>query len=638
MFKKILAYALTVCLLVSTMISPAYAVDEVYSVTDDTVPAPAIYYTDGYTPGMYAGLDRSMSVYGSASYGSYSSYGYTPTGFDDPYNSSIRQWSFVDYAPVVTDGTSSVSATTTIPSTYFLTGSLLTVNIPSTQDAYFDFQSSNILFDQSSSAADTFYLNGSLSFYLRNQWSFVSGTSDYDDVSFFRASDPLAVQLLINGKPYGDIVDVTTYTSPFTATHVGSPALATVTFDNLKVYYQGDTPELIGFRIYTGSAYGQSSYLYGDYEILTLQNLISFQWTQQPDITFVQENTGSDYTGDLSGIQSVLSSVSQKLTNIFNQLTDASNSNTPYLFTIRNTLNSIKDYLLVNAGTWLLDGNGSFIQIDSSWSLDSVIASGFMGIARQLKNSAGTSYLALTYDRLGNIFNQLTDSSLGNTPYLYTIREQITYAASRLQLSSNSYILNSDGSTYQTTAPWSLTSVVNSGLMGLASLSRNAQSYVANTVFPWRSYNMDTHQLNAATNVTGQNNLFFTAFQSIEDKLGRLAYVFGSDEDLKLKDEADPGTDAFRENFGGGLSLGQISDGKDVVEGVSGLLDSGYSFGDAFTEIAGEDFLFWFSPECAAALDSTGSVMALDDSDPYNMQPYYDHVQKVKEKREAGDN
>ena len=91
------------------------------------------------------------------------------------------------------------------------------------------------------------------------------------------------------------------------------------------------------------------------------------------------------------------------------------------------------------------------------------------------------------------------------------------------------------------------------------------------------------------------------------------------------------------ENFGGGASLSQISDGADVVEGVDGLFDSGYDFGDAFTEIAGESmFTMWFSVENAAVIDSTGSVMVLDDSDPYHMQIYYDRLQEVANKRDWG--
>ena len=47
-------------------------------------------------------------------------------------------------------------------------------------------------------------------------------------------------------------------------------------------------------------------------------------------------------------------------------------------------------------------------------------------------------------------------------------------------------------------------------------------------------------------------------------------------------------------------------------------------------------FTMWFSVENAAVIDSTGSVMVLDDSDPYHMQIYYDRLQEVANKRDWG--
>lgn len=713
---------------------------------DETVLSVPIYYTDGYFPGMYVDVDRSVSFLASvrASYGSYSSYGYVPSGFDDPSSGGVRQWTFADYTPVVTDGVSSISATTTIPATYFLSGSMLTVNIPSTQDAYFDFQSSNILFDQSSPSADTFYLNGTLTFKLSNLWSFVSGSSDYDDVSFYRASDPLAVQLLINGKPYGDIVDVTSYTSPFTGVNVGTPANVSVTFDNLKVYYQGDTPELIGFRVYTGSAYGQSSHTYGDYQTLTLQNQISFQWTEQPDITFVQENSGSDYTGDLGGIQSaltdgnaLLSTINTAITGLYNafyataqsiylsydgsQATTDSRVSLTYLirqgflglralltgpsgvewFDLlhqelkknNTTLSTFLAEFYVKANNIYLDYKGDQATTSANVSLSYVIRQGFLGLRALLLDPSGNEWFSILSGDVGeltdtahedlvtanstltSIFNELfagassiylsydgsqataeskvafpfilrqgflglrsllTDSS--GTEWLDTMSQQLDQLHDDLLTEEKAIFFGYNGQQLSTKHSENLTYIVRQGLMGVKTLMDRQYNYMATTVFPWQSYNMDTHELNAATNVTGQNNLFFTAFQSMEDKLGRLAYVFGSDEDLALKEESDPGTVSFRENFGGGASLSQISEGADVVEGVSGLFDSQYSFGDAFTEISGESmFTMWFSAENAAAVDSTGSVMALDDGDPYNMQIYYDRLQEVAEKRDWGD-
>ena len=624
-FKKILAYALTVCLLLSLTV-PAHAVDDVYSVSDDTAALSVpIYYTADYYPGVVSEM-RSSGLYANTiAHGSYSEMNYNPSWFSMK-GSSITSGDFNTITPEVLADQSDVSAVYSIPNTSFLNGDSLTFNLPNTEDGYFDFQSSNFLFDQQSAQANTFYVNGTLTFNLRNLWSFTGYDADVNakNASWYLASDPLAVQLVIDGKAYGDIIDVTGYTSPFTALYNGGiPTNASVTFDNLKVYYQGDTPDMIGFRVYTGSKFTNGSYNYGSYTAVAVTNTVTFRVSEIPDITFVQEG-GDSYAGDLSGIQSSLSSLLTAINNGFASLRS--------LFVDSSGVSLIArlyDGSLLQQGLSYLNAAGGVSAAPGSVSLALQLSQAFQGLRTFFVRPVGYAVLDMT----GHVVQAAAD-----TPLHSLIANSFIALDYDLTYYPGWKMLTSAGTWSDIAEALPISYVLGQGFGGIATLLRNSQSYVADTVFPWQSYNMETHQLNAATNITGQNNLFFTAFQSIEDKLGRLAYVFGSDEDLALKDDADPGTDAFRENFGGGLSLGQISDGADVVAGVNGLFDSGYSFGDAFTEIAGEDgFLLWFSADTAAALDATGSLMTLDDSDPYNMQIYYDQVQKVKEKREAGD-
>lgn len=641
MFKKILAYALTVCLLLSLTV-PAHAVDDVYSVSDDAVALTApIYYTADYYPGVVAEMRSSGLFANTIAHGSYSEMNYNPSWFSLK-GSSITSGDFNAITPEVLADQSDVSAVYSIPNTSFLNGDSLTFNLPNTEDGYFDFQSSNFLFDQQSAQANTFYVNGTLTFNLRNLWSFTGYDADVNakNASWYLASDPLAVQLVIDGKAYGDIIDVTGYTSPFTALYNGGiPTNASVTFDNLKVYYQGDTPDMIGFRVYTGSKFTNGSYNYGSYTAVGVTNTVTFRVSEIPDITFVQEG-GDSYAGDLSGISGLLSAIQSTLNSLLqsssgdsflssNGFPSTSTSLLSVLDILRNGFLGLSKQMITGAGNTILTVTGFPSSFTSDVSLGYVLRSGFVGLSRHFITSSGSSVLS----SIGVPVTLNSDVTLG-----YVLRNGLLGLSSILKSSTGSDYLNGNGLTVTSTSDIEISDLFRSGFLGLATLSRNAQSYVADTVFPWQFYNMETHELNAATNITGQNNLFFTAFQSMEDKLGRLAYVFGSDEDLALKDEADPGTDAFRENFGGGLSLGQISDGADVVDGVNGLFDSGYSFGDAFTEISGESmFTMWFSAENAAAIDSTGSVMALDDGDPYNMQAYFDNVQAVTERREKGE-
>lgn len=580
MFKKILAYALTVCLLVSTMAVPAYAVDDVYSITDDTAPASVIYYTPDYYPGLIAAMRSSMTFANNRiAHGSYASLNYNPSWFYKS-GSSYPSGDFSSITPDVIADQNGVSAVYTIPNTTFLTGDLLTFRLPNTDSSYFDFQSSNFVFDQQSPQANTFYINGNLTFSLRNLWNF-NGSDPSGSVktaSWYLASDPLAVQLVIDGQAYGDIIDVTSYSSLFTALYNGGiPTDATVTFDNMKVYYQGDTPDMIGFRVYTGSAFVDGQYTYGNFIAVEVTNSITLRFSEMPDITFVQEG-GDGYAGDLSGIQGVLNSVLSAIQSGFSSLHSlmVDSSGTSWLSTISSNLVSFGRYL---------NDYGGFGSSSTGLSIGTLVRAGFAGLGQMA--SASGRYLN-DYGGFGNSTDRLP-----------------------------------------------LGALVRAGFAGLASLENKSQSYVADAVFPWQSYNMETHQLNAATSITGQNNLLLTAFQSMEDKLGRLAYVFGSDEDLKLKDSADPGTDAFRESFGGGASLSDIGDAAELTTSVPKLMDSGFDFGDAIEEIGGnDDFLSWFTAETWAALDSTGNVAAADSG---YLSDYYDNLRKVELKRHWGD-
>lgn len=597
--KKIIAVLLTVCLLFSLSVS-ASAVDELYNIADDVVPAPLIYYTDGYYPGAVAEM-RNVSMFAyRIAHGSYSAYNYNPHWIyrqgHDALGYDYFTGDFNALTPFVTADQTDVSGIYMVDKTTLLSGNMLIFYLPSTSDAYFDFQSSNFVFDQQSPQANTFYIDGDLTFSLRNLWS-ISGTQGSD--SFYLASDPLAVQLVIDGKPYGDIIDVTGYTSPFTALYNGGiPSNATVTFNNMKVYYQGDTPDMIGFRVYTGSFFTDGQYNYnnaGDFVGVDVENSITLRCSEIPDITFVQEG-GDGYAGDLSGISGLLSQILSGLSGLRSLMFDSA--------TNRSWLQRIHEYLTTAAGENYLNHSGGVSSFGGSASISVVLQRGLLGL-RSL----------------------MVDSST-NRSWFQRIHEYMTTAEGENYLNSSGGVSSFGGAA-------SISVVLQRGLLGLAALEKNAQSYVADTVFPWQSYNLQTHQLNTATNITGQNNLFLTAFQSMEDKLGRLAYVFGSDEDLALKDSADPGTDAFRENFGGGASLKDIGDAAELTTSVPQLMDSGFDFGDGLEEIATNDsFLAWFSAETRAALDSTGNVAAADDD---YLADYYDNLRRVEEKRHWGD-
>ena len=692
MFKKILAYALTVCLLLSLTV-PAYAADEVYTVSDDASALSApIFYTPDYYPGVVAEMRSSGLFANSIAHGSYSELNYNPSWFYKS-GSSYPSGDFNALIPSVTADQTDVSGIYYIPNTTFLSGSLLAFRLPSTDDCYFDFQSSNFLFDQQSPQANTFYINGDLTFSLRNLWTFNGSNGDGVALtdSWYLASDPLAVQLVIDGKAYGDIIDVTSYTSPFTALYNGGvPSNATVTFDNLKVYYQGDTPDMIGFRVYTGSAFTDGQYNYnnaGQFIAVDVTNSVTFRCSEIPDITFVQEG-GDGYAGDLSGISGLLSSINTAFQTVISRLTSSNGESWLYrlydgfvvvkdqwyldqngnnvqsteqvrfsrwlsysLMGLKKHLADITNTFVLKSGQWYLDQNGNKVQSSSQMDFSRWLSYSIMGIASKLTTMTDKMVLkagSYTLDQSGSIATTTSDMSLSRwlSFSIIGLKKVIDTNFDDLTVATSQWYLDQSGDKVKATSPIEFSRWLSYSLMGLESSMESEfnalfgeldsfGSYITDTVFPWQSYNMETHQLNAATNITGQNNLFFTAFQSIEDKLGRLAYVFGSDEDLALKDSADPGTDAFRENFGGGASLSDIKDASELTTTIPQIMDSGFDFGDALEEIgSNDDFLKWFTSETWAALDSTGAAVA---ADPDYLSDYYDNLRKVEEKRHWGD-
>lgn len=609
--KKIIAYALSVCLLISAISVPAYAVDEVYSITDDAayIPASAIYYTPDYYPGAVVEMRSSGLFANTIAHGSYSEMNYNPSWLYIK-GSTYPSGDFNDIVPEVIADQSDVSAVYSIPNTDFLNGQMLTFNLPNTEDGYFDFQSSNFLFDQQSAQANTFYINGTLTFNLRNLWSFtgIDGDLNTKNVSWYLASDPLAVQLVIDGKAYGDIIDVTGYTSPFTALYNGGvPTNASVRFDNLKVYYQGDTPDMIGFRVYTGSKFTNGQYNYGDFTAVGVTNTVTFRCSSIPDITFVQEG-GDGYAGDLSGISSLLSS-------------------------IKSFLSDISTILAVRPDASYLWSDGKLNVSDGDTRLSDLVRMGFTGLRSLLVDSSGVSWLSKISSHLfhsSNFYYWLANGTFSTTNTNMPIDEILVNGFMSQQLAGVFNLLGENGTISTKGGYLHFPTAVMSAFAGLRSLLAGSESDNVYSGSITSNENMET-----SVSMTGIGPMLNTYLDAMQDGIGKLSYVFASPEDLELKNQADPGTDAFRENFGGGASLSDIGDAAELTTSVPKLMDSGFDFGDAIEEIGGnDDFLSWFTVETWAALDSTGNVAAADSG---YLSDYYDNLRKVELKRHWGD-
>lgn len=275
-----------------------------------------IFYTEGYTPGMYrnsseasvvAASDVALRSAAAARYGSYSYNAdnvyllltHSSTGKSDLVNAFSSE-------PSISASSNRLQAVYT--KSVVFTTSDISLFVNSSDSTYFDFSSSDIAFTQSTSDANKFLLNGTFNFTFGSFWNLYNSTTGKTVKTFNLALYPVAVQPLIDGKPYGDPVDITTYTNGFTGLIYGSPSAATVSFSNYSFYFTGEDPELFGFRIYVDCDYNSTEVLTSQTGSFIIYATNSLSWTQQPTISFSVSDSG--IYGQLDDIKNLMRRVS----------------------------------------------------------------------------------------------------------------------------------------------------------------------------------------------------------------------------------------------------------------------------------------------------------------------------------------
>lgn len=338
-----------------------------------------IYYTEGYTPGMYRNAaDDDVASYAAVRSGSYAAvrYGSYSYAADNVWlmltasSSGLTTMKnpFSQSAPTVTASSKQVQAS----HSYVIGNTVSNVSliVSASDSSYFDFSSSDLAFTQSTSDANKFLLNGTFSFTFKTYCNLYNSTSG-SSRTFYMALYPVAVQPLIDGKPYGDPVSISTYTNGFTGLITGSPSVATVSFSDYSFYYTGADPELFGFRVYVDCDYNDTvslSSATGNYTMF-LTNTLS--WTKQPTITYSVADSG------LYGL----------LYDIF-----------------ENTY--------IGSGVEFLSRSGNFVTDTGRTGLDNLVRLGFMGLRTLLVAPSGYSYLGASGE-------SKSASSNGAFPALY---------------------------------------------------------------------------------------------------------------------------------------------------------------------------------------------------------------------------
>lgn len=128
---------------------------------------------------------------------------------------------------------------------------------------------------------------------------------------------------------------------------------------------------------------------------------------------------------------------------------------------------------------------------------------------------------------------------------------------------------------------------------------------------------------------------------SINEKLGALIDTLANPEAQQLEDNFKESLTGVNDNFFGDSAKGQavtvsdVGNLADTQSTVKNIFQSDYTVSDFFALFGDSSYFGWFSVETAMDLNpiSYGGVSAADMDDPYNMQAYYENLEKVRGKR-----
>ena len=671
--KRFCMVGLSLILVAALSISFAFA--DVYDVDQETVMEdPIVLYTEGYTPGMYSGLDDNQSLYAITDYGSWSMNDITPFFI---YRSST---STTNNSFAMSPESATVSIEPFTGTDYYMlqaqiyrfpsNANVLTGMVSLGSSPYVDVSMSNFAYTQTESGADTLVFNGRMRFrpFFEFQVTSDSGTSKY-----WANLMPVAFQIIVDGKPVGQVFDIDTnygnVTSDWVTSSSGRCPYQEFTFSNYKVY-DVSKPELIGIRIfYEFSGSGTTIDMNPDNDLVTAINFYQQTiFSNYPTIQFVKDSPESDYSGDFSSLLSAIQS------GLFNS------NNVPFLDVVGSLLADTVDGI-GSLNTMLSDKLDSLFFASSGNYLDSY------GDKNNLSGVGG--YPITTIVRVGLL--GLRELSLDTQGLITDFNTTVSNSFKSYFSNASGNILGTDGTSSAVSSDTTVTDFVQDGFLGLGTLMRTDwgeyvttggnkkeiadnghggwysltditrigflgmrerildvegavetldaafdtfSAYVRTSSFSWLPFDLSTGTLSSSSaTATGQNAFMQNAFQSVEDKLGRLTYVFANDEEIDLVGKAEPGLDAFKDSFGGGAKAGDIVEVADTFNQFEGMLDTGFSLNDLFDLLNGESWWSWFTTENAMALDSTVTPLAIGDEDPFNMQTYYDHIHAVEEIR-----
>lgn len=157
--------------------------------------------------------------------------------------------------------------------------------------------------------------------------------------------------------------------------------------------------------------------------------------------------------------------------------------------------------------------------------------------------------------------------------------------------------------------------------LGLVGLSRNIQGNSGTNSYS--STLNDNNNTTTTVNSTGLGPLLNTQLSNIGENLGHLAYVFASDEDIKLREDSQPlldTTDSFYDDSDNNvkISTNNVGSLKDIAGNFTSIIDADSDISDAFAVVSNSNTYRWFSADTAMNLDSLGVATVDFDESTYD--------------------
>lgn len=352
------------------------------------------------------------------------------------------------------------------------------------------------------------------------------------------------------------------------------------------------------------------------------------------------EPSDLDYYLEFSG-----SSVAKYLAYILYALTGSTTSMSSSVYTFLDSIDDqlLDQYSLLGSMSSFLSnisGNSNLIKISLDAIEDDVsIFEARLNSVISWLTSVNTSLATVntSVNTVDSSVNSMSDKLTGssNVSYLGVLGQPVTYStglnlatinrmgfmglASHFRAASGSDVLLSNGTPGQTPADVTYSYLFRYGLLGLRSLLSGSE-----TDNVYSSTLNDNNNTTTTVNSTGLGPLLNTQLSNIGENLGHLAYIFASDDDIKLKQDSKPlldETDSFYDASSDSkvkVSAGDVGSFKGFGSDMLDIVDTGADIGDVVTILSNANSFRWFTPQTAADLDSIGTATISDEESTYD--------------------